>query len=218
MDRKRRYFVPRESQAGRSEEEKSLQEVETAMAMTFARTLELRTTTPQIVAHSRRVSELAAAIGDLVEVTGGEKERLRLAAKLHEIGMVGVSADLLTRNSRLSPSELESVRAQARVGAEMVKVSHDPETARLIEWQYDDYRYLRRYILDSRELLLAGILRIADVYDAMVAPRPYQEPVPESRRRQVLRIGSGTKFHPAAVFALLHLADNPPAGMPASDA
>ena len=32
-----------------------------------------------------------------------------------------------------SPAELDAVRAQARVGAEMVRVSHDPETARLIE-------------------------------------------------------------------------------------
>lgn len=184
------------------------------MTMTFARTLEMRATTSQIVAHSQRVADLVGAIAELVEVPPAEQERLRLAAQLHEIGMVGVPSDLLTRQTRLSPAELESVRAQARVGAEMVRVSHHPETARLIERQYDDYRYLRRSTLDSRELLLAGILRIADVYDAMVAPRPYQEPVPEARRRQVLRIGSGTKFHPAAVFALLHLVDNSPEALP----
>lgn len=217
MDRKRRYFMrwdPPARWKALPDEERSVADVETAMTITFARTLELRTTTSQIVAHSQRVSDLVAAISELVEVRGAEQERLRLAAQLHEIGMVGIPADLLTRRSRLSPAELESVRSQARVGAEMVRVSHDPETARLIERQYDDYRYLRRSTLDSRELLLAGILRIADVYDAMVIPRPYQEPVPESRRRQVLRIGSGTKFHPAAVFALLHLVDNSPEALP----
>lgn len=191
------------------------EDVERVMTSTFARTLALRPTTAQIVAHSRRVAALAVAVGDLVEVRGAEQERLQLAAQLHEIGMIGVPTDLLTRRSRLSPAELDAVKAQARVGAEMVRVSHDAETARLIERQYDDYRYLRRTVLDSRELLLAGILRIADVYDAMVIPRPYQEPVPEDRLRQVLRIGSGTKFHPAAVFALLHLIGDGSAELPA---
>lgn len=215
MNRKHRYStgweVPRRWKSNSSEDVKPVEDVERVMTSTFARALELRSTTVQIVAHSQRVTALVAAVGDLVEVRGAEQERLQLAAQLHEIGMVGVPPDLLTRRGSLSPAELDSVRTHARVGAEMVRVSHGPATARLIERQYDDYRYLRRSVLDSRELLLAGILRIADVYDAMVAPRPYQEPVPESRLRQVLRIGSGTKFHPAAVFALLHLiGENPP--------
>lgn len=193
------------------------EDIERVMASTFARTLERRSTTAQIVAHSQRVASLVAAIGELVEVGGAEQERLKVAAQLHEIGMIAVPADLLTRRTRLSPAELDAIRAQARIGAEMVKASHDPETARLIERQYDDYRYLRRSVLDSRELLLAGILRIADVYDAMVMPRPYQEPVPEGRLRQVLRIGSGTNFHPAAVFALLHLVGDSQAELPGEE-
>ena len=217
MDRKRRYSSAPEDSPGwdsvSTEDTQSTDDVEQAMTSTFARTLAMRSTTSQIVEHSRRVVALVAAIGDLVEVRGPEWERLQLAARLHEIGMITVPTDLLTRRSQLSPAELDAVRAQARMGAEMVRVSHNAETARLIERQYDDYRYLRRSVLDSRELLLAGILRIADVYDAMVMPRPYQEPVPEGRLRQVLRIGSGTKFHPAAVFALLHLVEENPAAL-----
>jgi response regulator RpfG family c-di-GMP phosphodiesterase len=121
--------------------------------------------------------------------------------------MVGVPGDLLTRRAKLSSDELARVRAQARVGAEIVRASHDFATARLIERQYDDYIEIRQTTVDSREVLLSGLLRVADVYDAMTAPRPYQPPLPEAQWRQVLQLGSGSKFHPAAVYALFRWAD-----------
>src|SRR5215207_8981296 len=84
MDRKRRYFVrwepPARWKSAFPDEGKPLQDVELAMTFTFAKTLELRSTTSQIVAHSQRVSGLVGAIAELVEVRGGEQERLRLAA------------------------------------------------------------------------------------------------------------------------------------------
>lgn len=182
-------------------------DIESEMAAALAQALEGRATTSQIVAHSRRVARVACAIGDMVGLEADELDRLRRAAQLHEIGMVGVPAQLLTRKAGLSPAELAQVRAQARVGAEIVNAAHGSATARLVERQYDDYTAVRAETADTRELLLTGLLRVADVFDAMTAPRPYQSPLPEHQWRQVLRLGSGSKFHPAAVFALLRWAD-----------
>ncbi|MEX2571809.1 MAG: HD domain-containing phosphohydrolase [Gemmatimonadota bacterium] len=178
-------------------------ESEMASALRFA--LEFREGSSQIVEHSSRVARLASQVASLVDVDYGEMAWLRAAAQLHEIGMVAVPADLLTRSSRLTPEELARVRAQAAIGAEIVRPTHGAVTARLIEQQYHDYEELRQETSDTRTLLLAGILRVVDVFDAMTAPRPYQTPVPEERWRQVLRFGSGAKFHPAAVYALLQL-------------
>lgn len=189
---------------GRNEE---LASIEFEMAAVLAQALEARTTTPQILEHSRRVAKVATALGEMVSLRADEAERLHRAAQLHEIGMVGVPAGLLLRPNRLTPGELEQVRAHARMGAEIVRATHDLPTARLIERQYADYEDVARLTCDSRELLLSGLLRVADVYDAMTTPRPYQESLPGDQWRQVLQVGSGSKFHPAAVFALLHWAN-----------
>lgn len=211
MDRKRRFFAlwkpPPDLMISPTGPKEELAEIEFEMTSALAQALEGRATTSQIVEHCRRVSKLACAIGALVELRPDEEERLRRAAQLHEIGMVGVPGDLLVKRTKLSADELARVRAQARVGAEIVRASHDFATARLIERQYDDYIAIRQTTVDSREVLLSGLLRVADVYDAMTAPRPYQPPLQESQWRQVLQLGSGSKFHPAAVYALFRWAD-----------
>lgn len=208
MEKKRRFltrWMPPTVAQGRSGARDAVRQIEVDMAFALTYALELRETTGQIAEHSSRVALLATSMGELVDVRGVDLDRLRTAAELHEIGMVAVPPDLLIRPCRLTRDELQRVRLQASVGAEIVRASHGPGTARIIERQYDDYARIRRMTVDSRELLLAGILRVADVFDAMTAPRAYQEPVPEERWRHVLRGGSGSKFHPAAVYALLHL-------------
>jgi HD-GYP domain-containing protein (c-di-GMP phosphodiesterase class II) len=208
MDGRRRFLSGRSPPASRPRSEHrgdALAEVELEMSCALSYALELRETTVQVQEHSLRVMRLACAIAELVAVGEGDLQSLRKGATLHEIGMVAVPPELLTRASGLSREELERVRSHAKIGAEIVRATHGTATARLVERQYDDYFALRRATLDSRELLLAGILRVADVYDAMTAPRPYQRPAPAEDKQLVLRGGSGSKFHPAAVHALLHL-------------
>lgn len=184
-------------------EEEIKPDLERRMKEALLGTLERRDTMAYVLAHSRRVARVAVALGRLVDLSEEELTRLRTSAELHEIGMVGIPSNLMTRRGGLSSSELQLVRAHARLGAEMVRATHDPKTSRLIEHQYQDYDDLRRSMTDTRELLLCGILRVADVYDAVTAPRPYQQPLAEQEWKALMRIGSGTKFHPAAVLALL---------------
>lgn len=179
------------------------------MASTLMFALGTRETTLHILQHSTRVAALACAIAERVSATEREVEELGTAAGMHEIGMLSVPPDLLLRRSRLSPDELERVRGHAAVGAEIVRPLHGDRAARLVERQYEDYDALRRRTRDSRELLLAGILRLADVFDAMKEPRPYQAPVPDAGWRYIVHAGSGSKFHPAAVYALFHLLRDP---------
>jgi HD-GYP domain-containing protein (c-di-GMP phosphodiesterase class II) len=208
MERKNRFLTrwsppQRPPRACEARTDLSEVELEIACALNFA--LELRETRSQILAHSARVTGIACGIGEIVTASETELQWLQTAAQLHEIGMVAVPTDLLTRSTRLSPAELERVRSHAVIGAEIVRPIHGPSTATIIERQYADYEALQALVADDREILLAGILRVADVYDAMTSPRPYQLPVAESRWRHFLRCGSGTKFHPAAVYALLHV-------------
>lgn len=157
-----------------------------------------------VVTHSARVALLASWLARELGVGDDRRDEVWYAARLHEVGMISVPSGLVGRPAPLTRGELRRVREQARVGAEMARSMGRPLSALLIEHQYDDYDTLRRTLpRGSDDALLAGIFRVADVLDAMTAPRPYQPPVPEGRRLEVLREGSGTRFHPEAVRALL---------------
>jgi response regulator RpfG family c-di-GMP phosphodiesterase len=162
-----------------------------------------------IVGHSSRVARLAEDLARGMGLSERDVEVLARAAQLHEIGMISVPQELLERPSQLSPEELARVRFQAVVGAEIVRAAYDDRTAVLIERQYLDYAWLARTTqLAPTELLLSGILRVADVLDAVSRPRPYQDPMPAERQREVLRSGMGSRFHPLVVHSGLHMLHN----------
>ena len=132
---------------------------------------------------------------------------LQVAARLHEVGVFGVPPELLHRPAPLSEEELETVRGQARVSAGVARLIHPPRVAELIENQYEDHRKLAEGDrIGDRDVLLAGILRVADVYAAVTWPRPYQDPMPAPFRDELLRAGAGTRFHPLAVESALTIA------------
>lgn len=158
-----------------------------------------------IVSHCARVSLTAGWLARQVGVQGDAFHDVQFAARMHEVGMISVPPVLLRKRGALTPDELERIRSQARIGAEIARTLRRPLAALLIEHQYTDYAELETLVSPrSREFLLVGLLRVADVFDAMTTPRPYQNALPEQRRIEILRAGAGTKFHPRAVEALLH--------------
>ncbi|HEV2148673.1 MAG TPA: HD domain-containing phosphohydrolase [Longimicrobiaceae bacterium] len=178
-------------------------QMEMSSALMYA--VEMREHQLRTVSHSARVAMTARWLAEQVGVRGDDLYDVQYAARMHEVGMIAVPAKLVRKKGPLTPQELARIRSQARVGAEIARTMDRPLAALMIEHQYTDYETLeRKFSRGSREFLLIGILRVADVFDAMKRPRPYQSPLPEDRRLEVLRAGSGTKFHPDAVEALMH--------------
>jgi HD-GYP domain-containing protein (c-di-GMP phosphodiesterase class II) len=159
-----------------------------------------------VMDHSARVSLVADRIARQMGIGEADRYLLTLAARLHELGMFAVPQELLRRPAPLSTEELRQVRAQAGISAEVARLVHPPRVVHLIEHQYEDHRQVARTRrLEERDLLLAGILRVADVFAAVTWPRPYQDPMPVEFRDELLRSGAGTLFHPLAVRSALGL-------------
>ncbi|HLL82796.1 MAG TPA: HD domain-containing phosphohydrolase [Longimicrobium sp.] len=153
--------------------------------------------------HCARVAMLADRLAAHQGVEPELRAVLRHAALLHEVGMIGVPAALLRKTEVLTRDELEIVHRQAELGAEIARSVCGPVGATLIRHQYDDYATLRDLLADEEILVLAGILRTADVVEAITRPRPYQPPLPLATRRALLRSGAGSLFDPGSVDAYL---------------
>lgn len=171
---------------------------------TLAFGLEVREAELEIIEHSALVSILCGSLGRLMDLPESEAYVLQTAAQLHEVAMFAVPAELLLKATPLTPEELETVRRQAKASAQVAAIMHHPRVARLIEHQYDDYATLADRLPEA-DLLLSGILRVADVVAAVTRPRPYQDALPLPDRAQLLESGAGTRFHPLAVRCALQL-------------
>lgn len=179
-------------------------QLEMGSALVFG--LEQRNARLRFIEHCARVSELVGRLADAFSLHESERADLTAAAQLHEIGMISVPAELVETPEPLDDASLARLRSQASVGAEILRPTHSSRTCMLVEQQYTDFDEIRlRFRPGSRELLLAGILRAADVLDTMLHPRPYQADLDPTVTTQILRGGRGTNFHPQAVESLLRL-------------
>lgn len=168
--------------------------------------LERRNMRLGFIEHCARVATLVDRVADTFFLTDAERADLSAAARLHEIGMIAVPAELIESPAPLDEMALARLRAQATVGAEMLRPTRTTRTCMLVENQYTDFDEIRlRFRAGSREVLLAGILRAADALDTMLHPRPYQADLDPALPPLILRGGRGKHFHPQAVESLLQI-------------
>jgi len=167
----------------------------------------METKDPFMQGHCERVAELARRIADRMGVAGAGIERVATAAMLHEIGKVGVSLDLLHKASPLTPAELDQIRGHTQMGSQIVgAVPSLRSLAPLIAQQYTDFEELEAsFAPDSEDFLLASILRVADVYDAMTSSRSYRGTLTRERWEATLREGAGTRYHPSVIDAFFEV-------------
>lgn len=180
-------------------------EIEACLAVASALmvALERRDDELGLASHCARVAMLADRLAAHQGVDPELRAILHHAALLHEVGMIGVPAELLRKTEVLTHDELGIIHRQAELGAEIARGVCGPLGATLIRHQYDDYATLRDTLADEEVLELAGILRTADVVEAITRPRPYQPPLSPATRRALLRSGAGSLFDPAAVDTYL---------------
>jgi response regulator RpfG family c-di-GMP phosphodiesterase len=167
----------------------------------------METKDPFMQGHCERVAGLARRLAAHMNVEEAAVERLATAAMLHEIGKVGVSVELLHKTSALSPEELEQIRGHAAMGAQIVgSVPSLRSLAPMIAHQYTDFRDLGVSIPPgSEDHLLASILRVADVYDAMTSSRSYRGTLARERWEPLLREQAGSRLDPAVVEAFFEV-------------
>jgi HD-GYP domain-containing protein (c-di-GMP phosphodiesterase class II) len=160
---------------------------------------------PYTFEHSKRVAEYAQRIGRALKLPGDEVEQIRLAARVHDLGKIGVPNHVLHKEGALSDQEWAVMRnhpdmgyeilakfPEYRVGRELVRSHHE---------RYDGLGYPQG--LESADLMLgAQIISVADTLDAMTSDRPYRNGMPAQVALDALREGSGTQFHPEVVRAL----------------
>jgi putative two-component system response regulator len=165
---------------------------------------------PETARHTRRVGEMSARIATEIGWPAPEIELLRRAAPLHDVGKIGVSADLLRKRGPLTAEEFEHVKLHTTIGARILSGSRigllemAADIALSHHEQWDGGGYPRGLVGDAIPTA-ARIVSLADVFDSLTHVRPYKEAWSVFDSIKSIEAGSGRKFDPAMVKVFLRV-------------
>jgi HD-GYP domain-containing protein (c-di-GMP phosphodiesterase class II) len=160
--------------------------------------------------HSRRVTEYSAAILKQLGLQGPEVKLILSAARVHDIGKIGIPDAVLHKPGRLDPEEWAIMKQHPVHGANLLKRYSD--FARGVEIvlhhheSWDGHGYPAG--LRGQDIPFgARVVAVADSYDAMTSDRPYRAGMPMERAARILWDGRGKQWDPAIIDAFLRAID-----------
>ena len=161
--------------------------------------------------HSRRVTEIAVAIGRELGIPSDDIEDLRWGGLLHDVGKIAVDQLIQNKPGKLTPEEYEHIMIHAHVGAGIVKPVVNEKVVEMIEHHHDHYdgSGLHQVVAGKDIPLGARVLAVADAFDAMTSDRPYRSAMSVEKALNEIRRCAGTQFDPivAAVFLKIPVAE-----------
>jgi putative nucleotidyltransferase with HDIG domain len=182
--------------------EKSLEG--TFKAMSTA--LELRD--PYMAGHQNRVSSLAVAIAQEMNMPWDKIEGIRFAGIIHDIGKIAAPAEIMAKPGRLTKTEFHLIKDHPRVGYEMIKDIAFPWPVAHIVLQHherlDGSGYPEGLVGDAI-LPEARILAVADVVEAVCSLRPYRPALGIEKGLEEIRKGRGVRYDTRVVDACIKL-------------
>jgi PAS domain S-box-containing protein len=163
---------------------------------------------PYTAGHQRRVADLSASIAGKLGLSSEQTHGLRLAASIHDLGKIGVPAEILARPDRLTENQYNLLKEHAQLGYDIVKKVEFPWPIAQIILQHherlDGSGYPRGLKADET-LLESRILAVADVVEAMSSHRPYRPSRGIDEALDEVLSNSGTLYDSATVEACVNL-------------
>jgi putative two-component system response regulator len=150
------------------------------------------------------------------EMASWDMEYLIPSAQLHDVGKIAISDAILNKPGKLTPEEFEIMKKHAAFGEEAIEsimkltkkndfLLHAKIFAGTHHEKWDGTGYPRG--LKGMEIPLQGrLMAIADVYDALIARRPYKPPMEAAEAEEIIIKGAGTHFDPLLVEVFTDLA------------
>src|SRR6266567_2842441 len=179
---------------------------ETLLALeTFANIVDERD--PSTYQHSIRVARSVDRLARSLGLPFSDIDRLRWAARLHDLGKVAVDASLLRKEGRLDGSEWAAMRRHPRLSARLMqRFEFAAGQARAVEFHHERYDGQGYYGIDGAVLPLAShFLIVADSFDAMTTERPFRPALSREEALAEIERNSGTQFHPTVARAFVAL-------------
>lgn len=171
-------------------------------------TREIDRALPWQAGHGRNTADIAFMIGQAMAFDVEALHHLKLAAFLHDIGLLMLPAELTEDSGSLEPESYVALQHHARLGANLLEPFRFLREASILiahhheRWDGSGYPY---GIRGTYIPLGARILAIADAFDAIHVPDSSDRNARNRVALRILRVAAGTQFDPQLVDLLCHI-------------
>ncbi len=158
--------------------------------------------------HSTNVANLAVRVARSLGLRAAQVDEVRICARLHDIGKIGVPDAILMKPGPLNGEERDLLRTHAVRGYEILRSAPLPDEVKLSvrhsHERWDGTGYPDG--LASEAIPLYGrIVAVVDAYDAMTNDRPYRKALPVDEAFRRLEREAGGQFDPRIVRLFIWL-------------
>jgi HD-GYP domain-containing protein (c-di-GMP phosphodiesterase class II) len=169
---------------------------------------------PYTRGHTQRVAELALAIGRALRLPPEQLRILNRAALLHDVGKIGVPDAILNKPGRLTEEEFAIIKEHPVQGYAMIanvrSLRDELGGIRSHHERLDGSGYPDGLMGDAIPLI-ARIIAVSDVFDALTSPRPYRGPWSSEQAFALIDAEAGTRLDADSVAALHIVVQSAPA-------
>jgi putative nucleotidyltransferase with HDIG domain len=188
-----------------------LRRVNLSFAAAMVRALDARDA--YTAGHSATVAVYSRDIAREMGMDDREVDLVHLTGLVHDIGKIGVRAEVLEKTSALNDTEWAEMRRHSEIGANiLIEVEDYQEVARIVRSHHervDGAGYPDGLARDEIPFL-ARIIAVADAYNAMTTIRPYRNAMTPEVAIQQLINGRGSQFQADMVDAFVRVLEREP--------
>ncbi|MDP9223958.1 MAG: diguanylate cyclase [Actinomycetota bacterium] len=159
-------------------------------------------------AHARSIKDMAVAVGEEMALDAATLKRLELGALFHDIGKIGIRADILLKPGPLTDDERKTMETHPALGEQILapieRLKDVRPVVRHCHERWDGKGYPDQIKAEAIPLE-ARIVFVCDAFHAMTTDRVYRKKLPIAEALRRLKEGAGSQFDPEVVARFLHL-------------
>lgn len=149
--------------------------------------------------HCLRVAMLATSVAYQLQLSQNDTKDVIISALLHDIGKSSIDHEIIIKPSKLTDAEFAEIKRHPFMGYNVLKNSGNSFNANIMSGvlfhheKYDGSGYPTG--LKGRDIpLIARILAVCDVFDALTSNRPYRKPWSVAEAEEYILGSCGTHF------------------------
>jgi len=166
---------------------------------TMINLVDIKTADNYTYEHSVNVAVLSLVLGIELGLNRNQLNNLCVGALLHDLGKAFTPREILAKPGRLTDSEFKIIQEHPVKGYEYIKDNpYVNPSVKVIVYEHHekaDGSGYPRGIRDEEIHLLAKILSVVDVYDALTSDRPYRKAVSPNEALELIMGSAGRHFN-----------------------
>ena len=163
--------------------------------------------------HSLRVALGCSAWASRLRLPAETRDRIEVAALLHDIGKIGIPDPILRKPGKLTVEEQLTMDLYPELGCEILRgCSNDAELLNIVRYSHAWYDSRRSDDTPRGDALPLGarMLAIAGAFDAMTTDHVYRPAMSRERALAELLRGGGTQFDPDLMHDYTRMLESTP--------